>query len=169
MDSNYFLPESQDFCRSLNEYCLSGLCNGKYIYKILWNVPHSLQQSGKTSRCCSRIDSRLDSALVSNVHNFNGVYFFSVNPIKFNCKTVLKTNTIRKYFNNSATYLDEELLTYDYSNQTGNLLSELSVGSGLEDRKVMYAYPYSDSDFSWLNKLYRTNRISEPVGFFKLC
>jgi len=157
---------------SSEDYTYTELVNSSINNNLLKNIKcgylkaHSFRSDDPQKKFIGLVASPGSSALIANAHNFNGVYFFSVNPIKFNCKTVLKTNRVRKYFNNSATYLDEELVTYDYSNQTGNLLSELSVGSSLEDRKVMYAYPYSDSDFNWLNKLYSTNRISEPVGVF---
>jgi len=103
---------------------------------------------------------------MSNIQNFNGMYFFSVNQLLFNSKIVLESKTVKNYNlkNNLFTELKNN---YSYSNQTGNLISDSSIGSNQDETKMSYSYPYPDSDYNWLNQMYSTNRISEQVGTAK--
>ena len=98
-----------------------------------------------------------------NVHNFNGLYFFTTNQLKFNSKLVQDSTIIKNYNSSNALFIENKKI-YKYSSQTGNIINETSTDSNLMEKKTSYSYPFSDSDYAWMNQLYSKNRISEPVG-----
>lgn len=96
-----------------------------------------------------------------NRQNFNGLYLFSIDSLRFNNKVVLKKKTIKNYFNSGSTNVKQEF-SYQYDNYTGNLIKTVKSGSNLDIIETRYDYPYADSGDYFLDSLANRNIISKP-------